>query len=95
MGKRIALGWWVYMVRCADRSLYTGVTTDVSRRLRQHNAGTASKYTRSRLPVRLAYREKTTGRGAALQREAAIKRLSRQGKERLIEARSRPNRGKS
>jgi predicted GIY-YIG superfamily endonuclease len=90
MAKANVRGWWVYMVRCADRSLYTGVTTDVTRRVRQHNAGTASKYTRSRLPVRLAYREKATGRGAALQREAAIKHLSREDKEHLIRKRRRP-----
>lgn len=94
-GKMNVRAWWVYVVRCADRSLYTGVTTDVGRRVQQHNAGTASKYTRSRLPVRLAYRERAAGRGEALQREAAIKRLSRQAKERLIVARSRPNGGKS
>ena len=76
--------WWVYIVRCADRSLYTGVTTDVSRRVRQHNAGDASRYTRSRLPVQLAYRETTVDRGTALRREAAIKRLSRKAKEQLI-----------
>ena len=76
--------WWVYVVRCADRSLYTGVTTDVPRRLRQHNDGTASKYTRARLPVALAYREKMIDRGAALRREAAIKRLTREAKLRLI-----------
>ena len=95
MPKVNAQGWWVYVVRCADRSLYTGVTTDVPRRVRQHNAGTASKYTRSRLPVRLAYREEARGRGAALQREAAIKRLTRQAKERLIAARSRSRGGNS
>jgi len=76
--------WWVYIVRCADRSLYTGVTTDVPRRVRQHNAGDASRYTRSRLPVQLAYRETTADRGTALRREAAIKRLSRKAKEQLI-----------
>ena len=76
--------WWVYIVRCADRSLYTGVTTDVGRRVRQHNAGDASRYTRSRLPVQLAYRETTTDRGTALRREAAIKRLTRKAKEELI-----------
>lgn len=76
--------WWVYIVRCADRSLYTGVTTDVPRRVRQHNAGHASRYTRSRLPVQLAYRETTADRGTALRREAAIKRLSRKAKEQLI-----------
>lgn len=76
--------WWVYIVRCADLSLYTGVTTDVSRRVRQHNAGDASRYTRSRLPVQLAYRETSADRGAALRREAAIKRLTRKAKEELI-----------
>jgi putative endonuclease len=84
--------WFVYIVRCADRSLYTGVTTDLPRRLRQHNAGTASRYTRSRLPVELAYREKAAGRGAALQREAAIKRLSRSAKEHLIARRRQRDR---
>jgi putative endonuclease len=76
--------WWVYVVRCADRSLYTGVTTDVPRRVQQHNAGDASRYTRSRLPVQLAYRETAADRGTALRREAEIKRLSRKAKERLI-----------
>ena len=79
--------WWVYVVRCADGTLYTGVTTAVTRRLRQHNAGTASKYTRSRRPVRLAYREAAPGRGPALRREAAIKKLARKAKEALISGR--------
>jgi putative endonuclease len=78
------LCWWVYVVRCSDRSLYTGVTTDVPRRVLQHNAGTASKYTRSRRPVELAYREKAASRGAALRREAGIKRLTRKAKEALV-----------
>jgi putative endonuclease len=76
--------WWVYVVRCADGTLYTGVTTDVRRRLARHNAGTASKYTRARRPVELAYREPVRGRSAALRREAAIKRLTRRAKEALI-----------
>jgi len=76
--------WWVYVVRCADGTLYTGVTTAVARRVRQHNAGTASKYTRSRRPVELAYREAASGHGAALRREAAIKKLSRKAKEALV-----------
>jgi putative endonuclease len=50
-------GWFVYILGCADGSLYTGITTDVSRRCRQHNVGTASRYTRSRRPTRLVYRE--------------------------------------
>ena len=76
--------WWVYVLRCADGTLYTGVTTDCDRRLAQHNAGTASKYTRSRRPVEMAYREPAKSHGAALRRELAIKRLSRAAKEALI-----------
>lgn len=76
--------WWVYVVRCADGTLYTGVATDVPRRLAQHNAGTASKYTRSRRPVELVFRKAAKGRGAALRRELAIKRLSRREKLKLI-----------
>jgi len=83
---RARAGWWVYVVRCADGTLYTGVTNDVPRRVERHNAGTASKYTRARRPVELAYREPARGRGAALRREAAIKRLTRRAKESLIAA---------
>ncbi len=79
--------WWVYMLRCADGTLYTGITCDLVRRLLQHNAGTASKYTRSRRPVELAYRKSLSDRSAALRREAAIKRLTRIDKELLIEGR--------
>jgi len=77
--------WFVYMLRCADDSLYTGVTTDVKRRCKQHNAGTASRYTRGRLPVRLVYEEALTSRSAALKREAAVKALSRMEKQSLIQ----------
>ena len=76
----VAATWFVYILRCADGTLYTGVTVDLARRCRQHNAGTASRYTRSRLPVDLVYREDASGRGAALKREYAIKRLTRRGK---------------
>ena len=76
--------WFVYILRCADGTLYSGVTVDLARRCRQHNAGTASRYTRSRLPAVLVYREQSTERGAALKREYAIKQLSRRGKIRLI-----------
>ena len=76
--------WHVYLVRCADGTLYTGVTTDVARRVAQHNAGTASRYTRSRRPVVLAYQKRVGDRGAALRREIAIKKLSREEKESLI-----------
>jgi putative endonuclease len=76
--------WYVYMLRCADGSLYTGVTTDLPRRTRQHNAGTASRYTRSRRPVKLVYQERKRGRSAALKREAAIKKLTRRQKLAMI-----------
>ena len=76
--------WFVYIVRCAVGSLYTGITTDVNRRCDQHNAGTASRYTRSRLPVSVAYQEAQVTRSLALKREAAIKAMSRQVKGSLI-----------
>ncbi len=72
--------WIVYMLRCADGSLYTGVTNDLARRLSRHRAGKGGAYTRSRLPVRLVYAERRTSRGAAQSREAAIKRLPRPAK---------------
>ena len=79
--------WFVYLLRCADGSLYTGIAKDVSRRCEQHNAGTASRYTRSRLPVSVAYQEAQVPRSLALKRELAIKAMSRQAKEALIKNR--------
>ncbi len=76
--------WFVYILRCADGSFYTGVTTDIDRRRRQHNAGTAARYTRSRRPIRVVYRETAASHSAALRREAAIKSLTRPQKIRLI-----------
>jgi predicted GIY-YIG superfamily endonuclease len=76
--------WFVYLLRCADGTLYTGITRDVSRRCDQHNAGTASRYTRNRLPVELVYQETHAGRGSALRREAAIKALPRRQKESIL-----------
>ena len=78
--------WFVYIMRCADGSLYTGITKDLPRRLEQHNIGTASRFTRSRLPVVLVYQEAQASRSLALKRELAIKALSRQAKESLIQA---------
>ena len=77
--------WFVYILRCADDTLYTGITKDLIRRCQQHNAGTASRYTRSRLPVVLVYQESQASRSLALKREAAIKALSRQQKKLLIQ----------
>lgn len=76
--------WFVYILRCSDGTLYTGVTLDLARRCRQHNAGTASRYTRSRLPAKLVYREEQPGQGMALKREASVKRLTRRDKLALI-----------
>ena len=81
-----AATWVVYIMRCVDGSLDTGISNDLPRRLEQHNAGTASRYTRSRLPVVLVYQEPQASRGLALKRELAIKALSRQAKESLIRA---------
>ena len=80
------MSWWVYMLRCKDNSLYTGYTDDVDRRLAVHNAGRGAKYTRSRLPVELAWREEQPDKSAALRREAAVKRLTRKEKLALVEA---------
>ena len=85
--------WTVYILRCADGSLYTGIAKDVDRRRRQHATGTASKYTRSRLPAKLVYREVQPDRGAALKRELAIKAMDRRGKLAMIRARTKPGPG--
>ena len=76
--------WSVYLLGCADGSLYTGIAKDVSSRVAQHNRGTGAKYTRGRLPVQLLFAEVVGDRGAALRREHAIKRLTRAQKLRLI-----------
>lgn len=78
--------WTVYILRCRDDSLYTGITVDLARRLAAHAAGTASRYTRSRLPVTVVHREPASSQGAALVREAAIKRLTRREKLALVAA---------
>jgi len=82
--RRPAGRWLVYLVRCRDGSLYTGITNDLSKRLKTHAAGKASRYTRSRLPVTLVYTEMQPSQSAALKREAAIKKLTRPQKDRLI-----------
>jgi len=77
--------WFVYIVRCNDDSLYTGITKNINRRIEQHNAGTASRYTRSRLPVVLEHQENQPSQSTSLKRELAIKALSRKAKEALIQ----------
>lgn len=75
-------GWHVYILRCADGSLYTGITTDLARRVEEHNQGGAlgARYTRSRRPVQLIYSETADSRSAAAKREAALKKLDRPAK---------------
>ena len=74
--------WFVYILRCADGTLYTGITTDVARRVQEHNAGEpqGARYTLGRRPVTLAHVEEAASRSAASQREAAIKKLDRSSK---------------
>jgi len=77
--------WYVYIVQCCDATLYTGISTNPETRVAEHNSGqNAAKYTRARRPVSLLYTEPAASRSAALKREIAIKRLSRQAKLALI-----------
>jgi len=83
-----AAAWCVYMLRCADGSLYTGITTDIARRVAEHNGDSAlgARYTRSRRPVQLVYVEAAANRAEATRREAAIKLLDRARKLALCAA---------
>lgn len=76
--------WIVYILECADGSLYTGITNDLERRLRAHASGTGAKYTKRRGPFTVRYTESLDNKGAALQREAAIKALDRSAKVALL-----------
>jgi len=76
---------YVYVLRCSDDSLYTGYTTDVQRRVEEHDAGEGAKYTRGRTPVELVHVESFASKSAAMSREYEIKQFSRARKERLIE----------
>ena len=77
--------WYLYILRCRDDSLYTGITTDVQVRLEAHRAGKGAKYTRGRAPLELVYSETCGDHSTALKREAQIKSLPRAGKMKLIE----------
>ncbi len=78
------MDWYVYIVRCGDGSLYTGMTYDIERRIIEHNAGRGARYTRARLPVDLIAAWRVDDKSAALTMEAAIKRLGRTAKLRLV-----------
>lgn len=78
------MGWTVYMVRCRTGELYTGCTTDLERRVEEHNSGSGARFTRSRLPVTLVYTEDAGDRSAALRRESAIKAMTKREKLELL-----------
>ncbi|WP_251449385.1 GIY-YIG nuclease family protein [Vermiculatibacterium agrestimuris] len=80
------MSYWLYILRCGDGSLYTGITTDVERRLALHRSGKGAKYTRGRSPLTVVYREEQPDKSAALRREAAVKKLTREEKLALIAA---------
>jgi len=82
--KKKAAAWMLYILKCRDGTLYTGITNDLPRRITQHNNGTASRYTRSRLPVKLVQQERCRGRSSALKKEYAMKQLSRKEKTKYI-----------
>lgn len=77
--------WFLYILRCGDGSLYTGITTDVEARLAQHRAGKGAKYTRGRGPLEVVYTEECGDHSMALKRELAVKALPREEKERMIQ----------
>jgi putative endonuclease len=85
--------WCVYLLRCADGSLYCGITNELKARIVTHNKGRGAKYTRSRLPVKLAYVETVKTRSAAQRREYQIKKLSKKSKEELCRHRCRVGAG--
>ena len=83
--------WYIYILQCSDKTLYTGIATDVAARLATHNAGKGAKYTRGRLPVALLYCESAETRSAALKREYAIKQMRADAKRQLMTAQVHPN----
>lgn len=76
--------WYVYIVKCRDNTLYTGITTDIKRRIKEHNGKKGAVYTRTRVPVKLVYKENRRNLSQALKREAYIKNLTRREKLKLI-----------
>ena len=76
--------WYLYILRCGDGTLYTGITTDVESRLEAHRSGKGAKYTRGRSPLELVYREECESHSDALKRELAVKAMPREEKQQLI-----------
>lgn len=82
------MSYWLYILKCGDGTLYTGTTDDVDRRLAVHQSGKGAKYTRGRGPLKVVYREELPDKSAALKREIAVKRLTREEKLALIAQKS-------
>lgn len=78
------MSWYLYIVKCQDGSLYTGITTDITRRIKEHNAKRGAFYTKNKIPVELVYQETMSDQSQARKREAAIKKLERKEKLGLI-----------
>jgi len=76
--------WFLYVIQCSDESLYTGITTNISRRLKEHNAKKGAFYTQNKTPVKIVYQEPMAGQSEARKREAQIKRLTRKEKLELV-----------
>jgi len=84
MNSLMPKSWYVYILECADNTYYTGISPDVERRIATHNLGKASRYTRSRLPVKLLYVEKHQDKSSASKREAEIKKMKKNDKQKLM-----------
>ena len=78
------MSWFLYIIQCSDTTLYTGITTDISRRLKEHNSRKGAFYTQNKTPVKLVYQECMPGQSEARRREAAIKQLTRKEKLELV-----------
>ena len=76
--------WFVYILKCSDNTLYTGITNNLDKRIKAHNSGVGAKYTKGRRPVSMVYYEEQTDKSSALKREIAIKALNRNEKDLLI-----------
>ena len=85
-GKKRAEKWFLYMLKCADTTLYTGIAKDIEKRFKVHSSGKGARYTRARLPVEIVYRETCRSRTDALVREFKVKKLSPKRKRTLVEA---------
>ncbi len=85
MGEMHENSWYVYILRCSDRTLYTGVTNDIKRRVSEHNQGIGAKYTRGRTPVELVFLESASNRSTALRREWDIKKMKLREKLKIID----------